>query len=314
VGYCFVDDTDLVEFPSEITTADSVAHSIQHAVDAWEAGIRATGGAIVPDKSHWYLIAYKWEGGSWRYTRTTENPFELTVKDESGIRRILQRLGAKDAERTLGARIAPNGSCAKEKRYLRDCAEAWADHIRTGRLPRSLSWTALLTTIMRTLLYPMPVTYFTRTECDYIMAPVLRVALSHSGVCRTIPRAIVYAPLQYQGLAVPDLFIEQGFSKLVRLIKFGRGSDAITSNLLRHSGEAMKLELGLNGYLFQQDFAKYHGISSPSWMKRSVAVPIHPGYLCRRRSTGTRTLSTSGFPSDGILLFYGSIGNRALQG
>jgi Reverse transcriptase (RNA-dependent DNA polymerase) len=267
VGYCFVDDTDLVEFPGEITTAETVANSIQQAVDAWEAGIRATGGAIVPDKSHWYLIAYKWEGGAWRYTRQTENPFELTVRDEFGTRRTLQRLGFKDAERTLGARIAPNGSCAKEKRYLRDCAEAWADHIRTGRLPRSLSWKALLTTIMRTLLYPMPVTYFTRQDCDYIMAPVLRVALSHSGVCRTIPRAIVYAPLQYQGLAVPDLFIEQGISKLVRLLKFGRASEAITSNLLRHSGEAMKLELGLNGYLFQHDFTKYHCISSPSWMK-----------------------------------------------
>jgi Reverse transcriptase (RNA-dependent DNA polymerase) len=60
VGYCFVDDTDLIEFPGEITTAAMVANSIQNAVDAWEAGIRATGGAIVPDKSHWYLIAYKW--------------------------------------------------------------------------------------------------------------------------------------------------------------------------------------------------------------------------------------------------------------
>jgi hypothetical protein len=101
------------------------------------------------------------------------------------------------------------------------------------------------------------------------MAPVLKVALSHSGVCRNIPRAIVYAPLQFQGLAVPDLYVEQGFSKLIRLIKFGRKSTAITTNLLRHSGEAMKLELGLNGFLLQQDFTKYSSIISPSWMKES---------------------------------------------
>jgi Reverse transcriptase (RNA-dependent DNA polymerase) len=267
VGYCFVDDTDLVEFPGEVTLASNVASSIQQAVDAWEAGIRATGGAIVPEKSHWYLIAYRWEGGSWRYARTIENPFELTVKDEFGVRQPLRRLTPADAERTLGARISPNGSCVREKRYLRECAEAWADHIRTGRLPRSLSWKALLTTIMRTLLYPLPVTYFTRADCDYIMAPVLRVALSHSGVFRNIPRAIVYAPLQYQGLAVPDLYIEQGFQKITRLLKFGRSSKSITSNLIRHSAEAMKLELGLNGHLLQQDIARFEDMITPSWMK-----------------------------------------------
>jgi hypothetical protein len=167
----------------------------------------------------------------------------------------------------LGARISPNGSCAKEKRYLRDCAESWADHIRTGRLPRSLSWKALLTTIMRSLLYPLPVTYFTRAECNYIMAPVLRVALSHSGVCRTIPRAIVYAPLQYQGLDIPDLYIEQGLFKITRLLKFGRASKSITSKLIRHSAEAMKMELGLNGNLLHHDPSQLEDLVSPSWMK-----------------------------------------------
>jgi hypothetical protein len=140
VGYSFVDDTDLVEFPNEITTAQAVAINMQGAVDAWEAGIKSTGGAIVPTKSHWYLISYKWQNGQWRYSKKTEDPFDLTVMDEHGVRHILNRLDPSEAERTLGARIAPKGSCLKEKRYLRDCATAWADHIRTGRLPRGLSW------------------------------------------------------------------------------------------------------------------------------------------------------------------------------
>jgi hypothetical protein len=215
VGYSFVDDTDLVEFPNEVTTAQAVAADMQGAVDAWEAGIRSTGGAIVPTKSHWYLISYKWQNGQWRYTKTTEDPFDLTVMDELGHRCILNRLDPSEAERTLGARIAPKGSCAKEKQYLRDCATAWADHIRTGKLPRGLSWQALLTTIMKKLEYPVLVTTFSRKECDHIMSPVLRIALSHSGVCNRIPHAIVYAPLQYQGLSVPDLCIEQGLSKLI---------------------------------------------------------------------------------------------------
>jgi hypothetical protein len=183
-------------------------------VDAWEAGIRAGGGAIVPEKSHWYMIDYKWANGIWKYKKTTEDMFDLSIKDEHGSRIKLQRLAAEEAERTLGARIAPSGACAKEKAYLRDCAVAWADHIRTGKLPRFLTWQGLLTTIMRKLLYPLTVTTFSQKDCNFIMAPLLKTALSHSGIVNTIPHALIYAPLCFQGLNIPDLYVEQGIAKI----------------------------------------------------------------------------------------------------
>jgi hypothetical protein len=57
-GYAFVDDTDLIitsQNPDD-TDAD-VAIRMQQALDLWEGGIRATGGAIVPE--NWYLIDFK---------------------------------------------------------------------------------------------------------------------------------------------------------------------------------------------------------------------------------------------------------------
>jgi hypothetical protein len=269
VGYSFVDDTDLIEFPDKPTTAQQVAQTMQESIDAWEAGIRATGGAIVPEKSHWYLVTYRWQNGRWRYARKTEDLFDITVLNEHGQRQTLTRLHALDSERTLGSRICPKGSMKKEKSYLRECTDTWADHIRIGKLPRRLTWQALLSTIMRTLSYPLPLTTFTRKECDMIMVPVLRVALSHSGVCNSIPRAIVYAPLKYQGLGVPDIFIEQGLTKLLRLIKFGRKSHHLTSSLIRHNCEAMKMEMGLNGYLFQHDPTIWDAMISATWLKRT---------------------------------------------
>jgi Reverse transcriptase (RNA-dependent DNA polymerase) len=136
VGYSFVDDTDLVEFPDEPTTAIQVAQDMQAAIDAWEAGIRATGGTIVPEKSHWYLVTYRWQNGRWRYARKTEDMFVITVLNEHGQQQILDRLDATDSERTLGSRICPKGSMSKEKKYLRECAETWADQIQIGKLPR----------------------------------------------------------------------------------------------------------------------------------------------------------------------------------
>ena len=58
MGYAFVDDTDLVMIPAEQVTPQEVAHEMQEMLDIWEGGIRATGGAIIPEKLHWYLVDF----------------------------------------------------------------------------------------------------------------------------------------------------------------------------------------------------------------------------------------------------------------
>jgi hypothetical protein len=50
VGYAFVDDTDLV--CANDVPADQTASLLQQLLTAWEGGIRTTGGAIMPEKSH----------------------------------------------------------------------------------------------------------------------------------------------------------------------------------------------------------------------------------------------------------------------
>ena len=60
VGIAIVDDADIVE--SEITntaTGEETLIKAQEALDHWEGGLRATGGAIVPAKSHWYYVAFR---------------------------------------------------------------------------------------------------------------------------------------------------------------------------------------------------------------------------------------------------------------
>jgi hypothetical protein len=66
----FVDDSDTVNTG---TTSDrpgeEVATTMQEVVDHWEEGLQATGGAIVAEKSSWYLIDFEWEGNSWHYRK-----------------------------------------------------------------------------------------------------------------------------------------------------------------------------------------------------------------------------------------------------
>lgn len=111
VGYSFVDDTDLIQTTRNPTeSVQDVNAGIQLSLDTWEGGLRATGGAIVPEKSHWYLVNFKWCNGRWKYCSSSENPASLTVKDIHGNIKLLTRLEPHEAKTTLGVDIAPNGN------------------------------------------------------------------------------------------------------------------------------------------------------------------------------------------------------------
>jgi hypothetical protein len=59
VGYAVVEDTDFIESKSHKTEGREAWHSFQQAVDTWEGGLKATCGALVPEKIFWYLIDFK---------------------------------------------------------------------------------------------------------------------------------------------------------------------------------------------------------------------------------------------------------------
>jgi hypothetical protein len=77
VGFAFVDDKDLLRMGNlHIDTFTDVADEMQDGLDLWEGLIKATGGALVPEKSFWYLIDFKWSKGKWRYATVEETSGE----------------------------------------------------------------------------------------------------------------------------------------------------------------------------------------------------------------------------------------------
>ncbi|CAJ1934779.1 unnamed protein product [Cylindrotheca closterium] len=59
--FCFVDDTEVMESNNNVkTTGEDLLSFVQSALDLWSGGISATGGAINPAKSFWWLIDFKW--------------------------------------------------------------------------------------------------------------------------------------------------------------------------------------------------------------------------------------------------------------
>ena len=268
VGYSFVDDTDLIVAQPGLTDPADVHSTMQGAINAWEGGIRSTGGSIVPEKSFWYLIDFKWKSGKWRYSTPDETPGRLTVRDLHGVDRTLRRLHHTEAERTLGVYISPDGNMSTQAKILRSKASAWAEMTRTGLIPRWLVWESFRSTITRSLHYPLAATTLTRAQCTHIMAPVKQVTLSGSGIVRTFPSALAYAPLSSGGLDMPDLYVTQGIEHLLRLVTFFHCSSDLTGSLLRTSFELFTLELGLNSPL-SFSYQRWQGCATPGWFKHT---------------------------------------------
>ena len=119
VCFAFVDDTDTVHSGKTVqTSGEEVMEQFQEAVDRWEGGLTATGGAIEPTKTFWYLIDFQWDGSRYQYRTMDDMPGEISIKDCNRQRVTLQRHDVSHAEKTLGVYVAMDGNQAAEKEYL----------------------------------------------------------------------------------------------------------------------------------------------------------------------------------------------------
>ena len=143
VGFAFVDDTDIVEGSGTKVqlTMEEVMTSVQTAINRWEGGIKATGGAIRPEKSFLYPIDFKFRAnGKCLFKTPDEIDHEITVKNADEERKILQQIAAHKGKETLGVYLAPDGNCKDAVEALRLKAESWHNNIKAGRIPPEEAW------------------------------------------------------------------------------------------------------------------------------------------------------------------------------
>jgi Reverse transcriptase (RNA-dependent DNA polymerase) len=268
VGYSFVDDTDLIQTASTGLTHDNVVQMLQESIDTWEGGLKATCGAIVPEKTFWYLIDFVWNGGEWRYKLEKDCPGHVFCNDINGDRKCLRRVEPHQAETTLGVDLAPDGSTQQQAKKMIDIAIKWADAMRSGRISRSEAWLAINSTIWKTLTYPLSAINLSKDQCERIMAPILNYGLPAIGVCRNFPRSMVFAPTKYMGLGLQHLYTIQEIERLKDMIQHTFRSTT-TGQLYRTSLELLYIELGLTQDLDSISFSTMSGITTDSLVKSS---------------------------------------------
>jgi hypothetical protein len=200
------------------------------------------------------------------YRTVQETGGSLQVRDPRGTIQSLQQLEPWEAERTLGVRLAPDGNMTIQYEWMLQTAHKWADTIRAGHLPRHLTWLAWRSTILKTMEYPLPTTTLTERQCDKITSVIAAATLPRSGIMRSFPRRLLHAPVKAGGLNVPNLYVEQGIGHITRLIRYSRSRRHSTGILLRNTCEALKLEIGCNGFLLDNPWS-LAPLAADSWIK-----------------------------------------------
>jgi len=98
------------------------------------------------------------------------------------------------------------------------------------------------------------------------MLPILQQGLPKAGVIRTFPRVLAHGPLDYRGLDIPHLFMEQIIAHIHTILHYGPDKDDPTSLLLHATAKAMQLELGYGGKLLAAPPLLGDNITN-SWIK-----------------------------------------------
>jgi hypothetical protein len=262
-GYAYVDDTDII---AHLKHGDSdVIPQMQRSLDLWSGGLATTGGQLEPSKTFWYNIQFRWNNGRWKYVSKQEFPTLLTMQNADGSRTILEPVDVWEGRRTLGVRLAPDGSNQAEFKYLREQCNIWADKMRSGMLPKRYTWQAFTTTILAKLSYALPATTFSEKECDAIIKRLIFTTLSKAGVNAHMPRDLVYGSTLRQGLGYPDLYVWQGSLAIARLVGFGAATQGITRNLLEISYETLCLETGFM-LPFEKQYSIYGKLSTDCYL------------------------------------------------
>jgi hypothetical protein len=213
-----------------------------------------------------------------------------------------------EAFETLGLWISAGGSLDRQFEMLLDKVKKWLDKIRTSFLRKNDAAYALKVTVLKKIEYCLPALNLSKSQCDeLVMMPILQAALSKAGYDRNFPKKVIHGPTSLLGADIHHPYTAQLIAHLDILLRHG-GQETITSQLLTGNLEMTKLDIGLPGPLFGQDFSRFGKLAAPSWIRgvwevittigTDVRLEEHTQTLALQRQAGrflTEAFAASGY-------------------
>jgi hypothetical protein len=215
---------------SAINTATT---RLQTLAQHWEKLLFSTGGAINFQKSAWFVLAWKWTKGQAKLisSKDSESDLYLTEGNNTNPTKVPQ-IEHLETFKTLGTYTSPGGSNKVARQKLRQQSMEYAQKIASSFLSRQDTYWAYLLYFLPKIGYSLPVTTFTKDDCNYIQSPALCASLSKLHLNQHIARSIVFGPTEYEGLSIPALYTLQEIGQLQLLAHHLNEKDEMASFIL----------------------------------------------------------------------------------
>jgi hypothetical protein len=226
-GTAFVDDsflgvTSTYRWDPALTSVENhneeiaqIMGQLRHLAQHWECLLFSTGGAIITQKSHWYILTWRWKNGNTSLLNSV--PSLSTLNFTSGYEtraHPVPSLPATSAYCTLDIHISPSGSQTQQIKVLRSHANEYHSAISNSILmPDEAYWSYILYLQPR-LTYPLACTSLMEKQCHHVQAPTLAALLPNLHLNRHTPHSVVFGDAKFGGLSLPHLYTDQGFQQL----------------------------------------------------------------------------------------------------
>jgi len=149
-------------------------------------------------------------GKKWHPHTIHSLPGTLSVHNSDGIQSTVPRIEPSQGLEVVGVVQSLSGVSPPATKALQEKAQKWISALRSGYLPRHMTWTALNCIIWPSLRYPLSVTFLSANQLHTATAWLFQTILPKLGTNRHYPLALHFALPLHHGLGLPNPVWEQG--------------------------------------------------------------------------------------------------------
>ncbi len=228
----YADDTDGQTScpPATMSPVRTVVSTLQHSAQVWNKLVQICGGLIALHKYNWTLIAWEYLRG--KHSLLTSTSERLVMEDSHGTLSVIDFLPPDQPNVGLGYRICPNGSQTPHFSATLDSLRKICQIVVTAHLTEAETRQLLWQRLLPKMTYALHVSSFTRSQCNKLNTSIRRTIIPRLRLNRHFPTAVLYGPLEFGGLEIPEMYTLQDQVQLHYLLKQLRWDRTVANDLL----------------------------------------------------------------------------------
>jgi hypothetical protein len=211
-------------------------------------------------------MTWHWKKGKATLATTPLSPASLSLTaGYSTSPEVIPRLDTTEAYRTLGVYISPSGLQKWQVQILWQYTMDYYTNVSSSSFTAEEALLSYTSYLRPRLSYPLPCTSLTQTQCRHIQVPALAALLPKMHLNRHTPHAVLFGPMKYGRLAMPDTYTDQGYGQLRFLIGHLHLADEV-GDLIKIASSHLQVQVGSATQFFCLPYPPYSKWIEQTWL------------------------------------------------